>query len=513
MKGMVYLVGAGPGDPGLITVRGHDLLQRSDAVVFDRLVHPSLLEEVPAAAEMHYVGKSAGHHSLPQDEINSLLVRLAGEGKLVVRLKGGDPFVFGRGGEEALALRAAGFDFEIVPGVTSGIAAAAYAGIPVTHRSVATQCVFVTAHETPDKLSSQIDWRGLAALDNTTLVGYMGVSTFPRVVEKLLDGGKDRATPAALIESGTTSSQRTVTATLEEIVDKGATAGISPPALFVVGQTVSLADDLAWFGRGRLFGKRFVVTRARDQASALCQPLLTLGADVIHLPVIRTEPLDAGEALRRVLGGASEWDWILFTSENGVRYFIDCLRQERLDARTLGGTRIAAVGSGTATRLRLCGLEPDFVPDSFTTASLADGLQERFGLGGKRVLRVGPELDPDPLVDKLVEQGAETGELRVYRIAEGTPIPEVVADLREKGAHGCLFTSGSTVRGFFSVLGKEAAREILGRSVSFAIGPVTAQALRNEGVTEPVVAGEHSIPGLLRALRERFESKASPDII
>lgn len=506
MKGLVYLVGAGPGDPGLITVRGRDLLQRADAVVFDRLVHPSLLEEVPAAAELHFVGKSAGHHSLPQEEINSLLVRLAKEGKLVVRLKGGDPFVFGRGGEEALALREARLDFEVVPGVTSGIAAAAYAGIPVTHRGVATQCLFVTAHETPDKPAGQIDWNGIAALDNTTLVGYMGVGTFPRVVKKLLEGGKDRATPAALIESGTTSSQRTVTATLGEIVDKGKEAGIKPPALFVLGQTVSLAGDLAWFGRGRLFGKRFVVTRARDQASALRQPLLTLGADVIHLPVIKTEPLDAGETLRRVLGGDAEWDWILFTSENGVRYFVDCLRQERLDARKLGGARIAAVGSGTATRLRLCGLEPDFVPDSFTTASLADGLHATFGLGGKRVLRVGPELDPDPLLNQLVALGAETGELRVYRITRGTPIPEVVADLRDKGAHGCLFTSGSTVRGFFDLLGNDGAREILDRSVPFAIGPITAQALRDAGVTDPVEAEEHSIPGLLRTVRQQFGS-------
>jgi len=506
MNGLVYLVGAGPGDPGLITLRGRDLLQRADAVVFDRLVHPSLLEEVPAAAELHYVGKSAGRHSLPQDEINSLLVELARRGKLVVRLKGGDPLVFGRGGEEALALREGGIEFEFVPGVTAGIAASAYAGIPVTHRGVATQCVFVTAHETPDKPSSQIDWKGLAALDNTTLVGYMGVSTFPAVVEQLLEGGKDRATPAALIESGTLSAQRTVTATLETIVDRGREASISPPALFVVGETVSLAGALSWFGRGRLFGKRFVVTRARDQASALCQPLLTLGAEVVHLPVIKTEPLDAGEALRHMLGGAAEWDWILFTSENGARYFVDSLRRARLDGRALGGSRIAAVGSGTATRLRLCGLEPDFVPQSFTTASLADGLNERFGLGGKRVLRVGPELDPDPLMDKLVALGAETGELRVYRIVEGTPIPEVVADLRAKGAHGCLFTSGSTVRGFFSVLGRDAAREILGRGHAFAIGPVTAQALRDEGVGEPVVAKEHSIPGLLRVVREQYES-------
>lgn len=506
MKGMVYLVGAGPGDPGLLTVRGRDLLQRADAVVHDRLVHPSLLEDVPASAELHFVGKSAGHHSLPQDEINALLVRLAKEGKLVVRLKGGDPFVFGRGGEEALALVAEGCAFEVVPGVTSGIAATAYAGIPVTHRAIATQCLFVTAHETPDKEGSQIDWKRIAGLDNTTVVGYMGVRTFPRVVEELLAGGKDRATPAALIESGTMSSQKTVVAPLERIVERGNEEGIKPPALFVVGETVDLAVDLSWFGSGRLFGKRFVVTRARDQASALCQPLLTLGADVIHLPVIRTEPIDAGEMVCRALTGGADWDWILFTSENGVRYFVDCLRQERLDARVLGDARIAAVGSGTATRLRLCGLEPDFVPRAFTTARLAEGLESEFGLSGKRVLRVGPELDPDPLVDQLVACGAETGELRVYRITRGRPFPETVADLRERGADGCLFTSGSTVRGFFDVLGDEAAREILARSEAFAIGPVTAQALRGAGGIEPIVAEEHSIPGLLRAVRNEFET-------
>jgi len=503
MKGIVYLVGAGPGDPGLITVRGLDLLQRADAVVYDRLVHPSLLESVPQQAERHFVGKRTDCHSMPQEEINALLVKLGGEGKVVVRLKGGDPFVFGRGGEEGLELAAAGIPFEVVPGVTAGVAAAAYAGIPVTHRNIATQCLLVTAHEAVGKDESQVAWSQLAALDHTTLVGYMGVKTFPEVVAELLRGGKDPATPAALVASGTTPAQRAVTGTLSTIVAAGKQAGVKPPAIFVIGETVSLANDLAWFGRHPLFGKRLVVTRARDQASALAQPLLALGAEVIQMPVIRTEPLPVGEELRDHLVG-DEWDWIVFSSENGVRHFMDALRMERLDARILAGAKIAVVGSGTGNRLRTLGLEPDFMPSSFTTRSLADELNEtvRGGLAGKRVLRVGPELDPDPLVDRLVELDAEVSALRVYRITGGTPLPEMVADLKRHGADGCLFTSGSTVRRFFEVLGRQTARAILTEARAFAIGPVTAKVLEEEGASRIVIAEEHSIPGLLRLVRK-----------
>ncbi len=500
MDGIVYLVGAGPGDPGLITVRGLDLLRRADAVVYDRLVHPSLLEEVSAGAERIYVGKRAGQHSLPQDRINALLLRLAREGKTVVRLKGGDPFVFGRGGEEALELAGAGIPFEVVPGVTAGVAAAAYAGIPVTHRGVATQCLMVTAHETPDKPAGQVAWDRVAALENVSIVGYMGVTTLPRVVDELRSRGKKADTPAALIESGTTSAQKTVTGTLDTIVRKGEEAGVKPPALFVISETVSLAKELAWFGRGSLFGKRLVVTRARGQASALAAPLQSLGAEVIHLPVIGTEPVAAGEQLRRLLGGAGG-DWVLFSSENGVRFFLDALLSEGLDARVLHGACFAAVGSGTANRLLSHGLIADFVPPSFTTESLAEGLHREIGLAGKRVLRVGPEMDPDPLLEKLVALGAEVSALRVYRLVSSEPLPEVIDDLKEKGAQGCLFTSGSTVRHFFSVLGEEAAHSILAGATAFAIGPVTEGVLRRAGVTNIVVAEEHSIPGLLKKVQ------------
>lgn len=508
MKGIVHLVGAGPGDPGLITVHGLDLLRSADAVVYDRLVHPGLLEEIPEQAERHNVGKRASHHTLPQEEINALLVRLGGEGKIVIRLKGGDPFVFGRGGEEALALRRAGIPFEIVPGVTAGVAAAAYAGIPVTHRGTATQCLFVTAHETPDKPTSQVAWDRLAGLENTTLVGYMGVTSLARVAEELLGHGMNPATPAALVERGTTSSQRTVSATLGTLVEKGQEKAIRPPALFIIGETAALGKELRWFGKKPLAGKRLVVTRARDQASALADPLRLLGAEVIHLPVIKTEPIVApygqGAETIRSLFGSEPWDWVLFTSENGVRYFLSALAQEQLDSRILGSSRIAVVGSGTAGRLRRSFLEPDFVPSSFTTNSLADELNAAHPLAGKRVLRVGPELEPDPLMEQLAGSGAETGALRVYRITEGRPIPEVVDDLIENGAHGCFFTSGSTVTRFFAALGKERAGQILSAAKAYAIGPVTRQRLRDEGVKEVIMAEEHSIPGLLRIARDHL---------
>ena len=503
MKGTVYLVGAGPGDPGLITVKGLDLLQRADAVVYDRLVRPALLEEAPAGTERHNVGKRPGAHGMTQDEINDLLVRLALEEKTVVRLKGGDPFLFGRGGEEALRLRKEGVPFEVVPGVSAGTAAAACAGIPVTHRGTAVQCVMVTAHEAQGKPAGQVAWERLAHLDNATIVAFMGVRTLPRVVEDLLRHGKDPATPAALVASGTTSRQKTVIATLGTIVEKGKEAGIAPPALFVTGETVSLARELDWFGRRPLSGKRLVVTRARDQARALARPLSVLGAEPVLLPVIRTVPVEpvVGPG---TLFGEGEWDWILFTSENGVRFFMDSLRRERLDARILAGVLIAAVGSGTANRLRLSGLEPDFVPPSFTTDSLVKELDGRVGLEGKRVLRVGPEMEPDPLVERLVVLGAEVGELRLYRIAPGSPLPEAVEDLKEEGADGCLFTSGSTVRHFFSLLGEKAALEILSAARPFAIGPVTARVLEDAGAKNVTVAREHSIPGLLRTVRDFF---------
>ncbi len=508
MFGIVHLVGAGPGDPGLITVHGIDRLRIADAVVYDRLVHPGLLEEIPEQAEKYNVGKRASHHTLPQDEINALLIRLAGEGKIVVRLKGGDPFVFGRGGEEALALVDAGIPFEIVPGVTAGVAAAAYAGIPVTHRGVATQCLFVTAHEAPGKPTSQVAWDRIAALENTTLVGYMGVTSLPQVVKELLGSGKDPATPAALVERGTTSSQRCVTATLGTLIEKSEAEAIRPPALFIIGETVDLAGQLQWFGMKPLAGKRLVITRARDQASALADPLRLLGAEVIHLPVIRTQPFAArreeGEKSIARIFSEEEWEWVLFTSENGVRYFLSALAQEQLDLRILGSSRIAAVGSGTAGRLRRSHLEPDFVPSSFTTHSLADELNAAHPLAGRKVLRVGPELTPDPLMDRLAGLGAEADALRVYRIAQGSPIPEVVDDLVENGAQGIFFTSGSTVSHFFSILGKERAGKIFEAATVFAIGPVTRKRLLDEGVSQVVMAEEHSIPGLLRTARDHL---------
>lgn len=504
MKGIVYLVGAGPGDPGLITVKGLDLLQRADAVVYDRLVNPALLEEIPAGAEKHYAGKSTGCHSMAQEEINELLVSLGGEGKVVVRLKGGDPFVFGRGGEEALALADAGIPFEIVPGVSAGTAAAAYAGIPVTHRGMATQCLLVTAHESPDKPAGQVAWERIAALEGVTVTGYMGVKSLPHVTEELIKGGKDPATPAAVIAAGTTSDQRTVTADLGTIAAEAKAAGLVPPALFVIGETVALAGKLGWFGNKALAGKRIVITRARDQAAALAEPLRTLGAEIIHLPVIRTAPIPAGDNIRHLFSG-EHWDWIVFSSENGVRYFADSLKQARLDARALADAHIAAVGSGTANRLRLCGLEPDFVPSSFTTRSLAEELNAAHPLEGRKVLRVGPVLDPDPLAERLAELGAALGELRVYELLPGEPLPEVVADLKERGAHACAFTSGSTVRNFFRVLGPEDATRILCGARAFAIGPVTSGVLAESGVTDAVVAEEHSIPGLLRVVRENLQ--------
>jgi uroporphyrinogen III methyltransferase/synthase len=507
--GIVYLVGAGPGDPGLLTLRGGELLVTCDAIVYDALANPALLALAEVAEretplELHDVGKRGGTTgSARQDDINDLLVRLGREGKRVVRLKGGDPLVFGRGSEEAQALAAAGVAFEIVPGVTAGIAAPAYAGIPVTHRGAATSVTFVTGHEDPTKESTTVDWSALAR-SGGTIVLYMGVKTLPNIVRALVDGGMPADTPAAAIQWGTYSRQRTVSATLATLSDAIAREGLTAPVITVIGSVVSLREEIAWFDRRPLYGKRVVVTRAQSQAAALRERLLAVGADVIEMPATRIE-VAAGGTLSTAMSALNDFDWLIFTSQNGVRIFWETLRASGRDVRALAGLRIAAVGPATADALLDMGLAVDVEPERFVAEALLDALRARGDMNGSRVLYAAAEGARETLQDGLGEMGAMVERVTLYRsVVDG----QGAAALRERLSGGDVdlvtFTSASSVRGFVEVVG-DVATSIPAAS----IGPITSDAARAAGFEVVVEASRSTIDGLAEAIEAYFSGSVA----
>ena len=482
----VYLVGAGPGDPGLLTRRGAELLERAEVVVYDRLASPSLLELAPAAAERIDVGKAPGRAAMTQDEINVVLVEHGAEGRAVVRLKGGDPFVFGRGGEEAEALIAAGVPFEVVPGVTSAIAAPAYAGIPVTHRGLSTHVTIVTGHEDPAKGSTDTDWAALARAGGT-LVVLMGAGQLGEIVGRLIEGGRSPDTPVAAVRWGTRPEQRTIRGTLGTI----AGLGVESPSAIVVGAVAGL--DLGWFERRPLFGRSIVVTRAREQASELRTALEALGAEVIELPAIAIEPMDFA------LPEIAAYGWIVFTSANGVRaFFDDGLAPAGLDARELGGVRVAAIGPGTATALAERGVRADLVPERFVAESLLDAfpLPGDGGDRSRRVLLARAEVARDVLPDGLRDLGYEVDVLDVYRTIRAEPDPAVIAHLCEGRIDAITFTSSSTVAGFCDAVGDVPEPQPL----VVSIGPVTSRTAVSRGLRVDAEADPHTIAGVVTAL-------------
>jgi uroporphyrinogen III methyltransferase/synthase len=514
-KGIVYLVGAGPGDPRLITQRGAECIARAEVIVYDRLVAPELLALAKPQAERIYVGKEASRHALEQDQINALLAE-RGQSQVVCRLKGGDPFVFGRGGEEARYLRERGVPFEVVPGVTSAIAAPAYAGIAVTDRTLASTVAFVTGREDAEKTESTIPWDSLAGMD--TLVILMGVGALPEIAAQLLAHGRAAGTPAAVIERGTTPAQRTVVGTLGDIAEKVRQAGLKPPAVTVVGEVVRLREAMRWFDAGPLFGKRIVVTRSREQASALSHLLRERGAEPIEVPVIRIAPIPAEpEAVRALM--SKPFDWVIFTSANGVRLFVEQLHGAGLDVRALGPARLAAIGPATAGALRAFGLAVDLVPGKFVAEELAAALPA--DLNGRRVLLPGARERRDVVARTLRERGAEVVDWPVYEALPGEAqaladgridlsaealgsVAGAVSGLLAK-ADAITFASSSAVRHFVRLAGAEAR----GAKVA-CIGPVTAEAARRLGLPVDVVAEEYTIPGLVRALENAFASEAPP---
>lgn len=493
-EGSVVLVGAGPGDPDLITVRGVKALRQADAVVYDYLAPSQLLACAPSEAERVYVGKKAGQHTMSQAEINALLIQLAGAGKRVVRLKGGDPFVFGRGGEEAEALAEAGIPFEVVPGVTSAVAVPAYAGIPVTHRGVAASFAVVTGHEDPGKAESSLDWDALARVD--TLVILMGVGNLPQIVEELTRRGREMNTPVALIQWGTLGVQRTVAGTLSDIVQRVEDAGLRAPAVAVVGDVVALRQRLRWFDRKPLHDLRVLVTRTRKQASQLSSALRAHGAEPVECSLIETEaPLD-WQPLDSAILQLGVYDWVVFTSANGVAAFFERLWLAGLDARMLALVSVAAIGPATAEALASHGVRADLMPAEYVAEAVAEAMGE---VRGQRVLLPRADIARPALAERLAQAGAQVDEVAAYR----TVRPDgLAARLREavQNVDVITFTSSSTVRHFVEALGDAEAKAVASRAAVACIGPITAETASHLGLSPQVVAQEYTIDGLVSAL-------------
>jgi uroporphyrinogen III methyltransferase/synthase len=491
VTGIVYLVGAGPGDPGLMTRRSLELIASADAILYDRLIPPGALDGAPPEAELRYVGKEPGAAALSQEETNELLVELGRAGKRVVRVKGGDPFVFGRGGEEAEALAAAGVPFEVVPGVTAGVAAPAYAGIPVTHRDAASAVAFVTGHEDPDKPESALDWDALARFPGT-LVLYMGIKNLPLIADRLTAAGRDPGEPVAVVERGTHPGQRTVVDTLAGIAARVEAEGVRPPAITLVGRVAALRDTIAWLERRPLHGEVVAVTRARAQASELAARLRALGAEVVETPAIRIEPRPLEGELLDAVRGIAEYALVCLTSPNGVRLLFDALAETGQDARALAGATVAAIGPGTAAELERRGVRADVLPERFVAEALVEALAA-IEVEGRRVLVARAAEARSVLPDALRERGAELDELALYEtVAE--PLGDAERTALERATY-VTFTSSSTVRFLLDSGARppEAARVV-------SIGPVTSATAQEHGLTVDVEAERHDLEGLVAAL-------------
>lgn len=496
-EGKVYLVGAGPGDPGLLTLRGEELLRRADAVVYDGLVNPKLLQLAPQA-EKFFAGKTGGASHREQEEISRKLIRLARQGKSVVRLKGGDPLIFGRGGEEASFVARHGIPFEIVPGISAGIGAAAYAGIPLTDRRYASQVIFVTGHEDPTKRDSEVDWSQLASLKGT-LVSFMGVKNLRRIIQTLLRAGKPARTPVAVIEWGTLPHQRVVTGTLGTIFQKTRQARIGSPALTIIGEVVKLREKLGWFEKKPLQGKTVLVTRPRTQASELVRQLTEKGAEVLEFPAIKILPPSRPERIDLEIRRLPRYDWVVFTSANGVHFFFERIKRLRKDARIFRGTRIAAIGEATREALQEKGLEADLVPKAFTTQALFRALKQAKEIQGKKFLLARADIAPPNLKRALEKEGADVMELETYRTLGRTGRRKTLLDwLQKRKIDYITFTSSSTVRNFFEPLPRPLRKSLRARLIS--IGPVTSRTLREYGFKPAREARVHTAGGLVQIL-------------
>lgn len=503
-KGKVYLIGAGPGDTKLITVKGLECIQKADVIVYDRLANPRLLRYRRADAELIYVGKSPDRHTLTQEEINRVLVEEGLKGKIVARLKGGDPYVFGRGGEEGEELRKAGVAFEEVPGITSAISVPAYAGIPITHRDFTASFTVVTGHEEPGKETSNINWSRLA-MDPGTLVFLMGVGNLPQIVENLVRHGKDANTPIALIRWGTRPEQRVVTGVLSNIVEEVQKAGLTSPAIIIIGQVVTLRDTLRWFEDKPLFGKRVLVTRSREQASVLSEKLEDLGAEAWEYPTISIQEPDDLATLDQAVQTAGTYNWIIFTSVNGVKAFFARLKAQRLDIRTLKDAKICAIGPKTAAELEERGLLVEVMPEVFRAEAVVDALKDCIQPGDK-VLLPRADLARQVLVDSLLQLGAEVNEVIAYQtvLADETDTQLLLEKLQAREIHVLTFTSSSTVTNFLQLIGEH--RALLDGITVACIGPITAETAEKNGLHVDICAEKYTIDGLVDAIQNYFNN-------
>jgi uroporphyrinogen III methyltransferase/synthase len=506
-KGKVFLVGAGPGDPGLLTLKAKECLEKADLVVFDSLANTALLDYAPSQAERIDVGKKAGCHTLSQEKINQLLVAKARQGMKVVRLKGGDPFIFGRGGEEALELFNAGIPFEIVPGVTSAIAVPAYAGIPLTHRDYTSSVTFITGHEDPLKEDSRLDWNRLANAVGT-LVILMGVGNLPEIAQQLIKAGRAPSTPAAVIFKGTLPDQKTLTGTLEDITAKAEKAGLKPPAVILVGEVVALREKLNWFETKPLFGKRILVTRTREQAGLFSALLNALGAHCIEFPTIEIQPPLSWEKLDQAVRSLASYDWILFTSVNGVKYFFERLYALGKDVRDLRDIKIGAIGPQTSQAIRDCGIRPDFMPAEYKAEAMVAAFK-KLAIQGQRVLIPRAAQARDILPQELARIVGRVEVVEAYQTVKPVLQKEEIVSMLQKGAIDLItFTSSSTVRNFMEILAPE--EEVLKRwqiqGVVACIGPITAQTAREYGLEVQIQPPDYTIEALTEAILEYYRN-------
>lgn len=498
-KGYVYLVGAGPGDPKLITIKGAECIAKADVLVYDRLASRRLLTLARPDCELIYVGKSPDHHTLRQEEINEVLVNKGKEGKIVTRLKGGDPFVFGRGGEEAEDLLKAGIPFEVVPGVTSAISVPAYAGIPVTHRDLTSSFAVITGHEDPTKNSSTLAWDHLAN-SHGTLIFLMGMENLNLIATKLIENGRAPSTPVGIIQWGTRPEQRVLVGELQTISDLVAKEGFTNPSIIIVGEVVKLREKLQWFEKRPLFGQRIVVTRARHQASVLSQKIEDLGGEPWEFPAIELAPPSDPSKLIEAIQHLKRFEWLVFTSVNGVEEFFKELKRQGKDIRNLAGIEIVAIGPATSAALEKRGLRVSFVPEEYRAEKIIQGLASRV-LPGQSVLLARAEEARDILPESLKALGADVWDVPAYRTVLGSANKEELRTLlREKTVTAVTFTSSSTVRNFLQLL--DGDKELLEGVKLYSIGPITSQTAQELGLDIYREAKEYTIDGLVLALIE-----------
>ncbi len=508
-KGKIYLVGAGPGDPGLLTIKGKECLSQADIIIYDYLANPTFLEYAHDNAELIYVGKKGGCHTMRQEEINKLIVKKTQEGKIVVRLKGGDPYIFGRGGEEAQELVQAGIDFEVVPGITSAISVPAYAGIPLTHRDHTATVTFITGHESPLKDESNIAWEKLAT-GAGTLVFLMGVGNLAHIAGRLMKHGRSEDTPVAVIRRGTVPEQKTLTGTLKNIAVVSEENNMKPPAIIVVGDVVGLREELNWFEKRPLFGKKIVVTRAREQASGFLAELNRLGAECLEFPTIEVVPPESWDALDQSINALDKYQWLLFTSVNGVKYFLKRLEYLGKDVRDLKGLKIGAIGPKTAEAWSHLGIRPDLMPSEYRAEAVVECFKEQETVKGLKILLPRATQAREVLPEELKKMGAEIDVVPAYQTIKPDHDTGSVKEMLEQGSIDMVtFTSSSTVENFVEMFGADKAslNQWMKNVTVACIGPITTKTAHEKGFSVDLVPSEYTIESFTESIVGYFSEK------